>query len=520
MQIVKNTANNVDIISKFILISLIPLTLLELLFFPEQENLYGCITFVIAWGVLKKYVLIQENITKCFLPFITLLGLGICFFYLPLLMTLLEGKPLTFRFQCPYDTFNFQLINLVMLIAAYRLCLKVYTSQNPITKVWEKLGFFYIPTDKQLWSLGIIGIISQLFLLSIMGTEDAAAENLGIIGQLLNVTKVFACFPVVILFKKLYGASVSKEKRLRQYVFIYLVIISALALATGKRTAIFSSFVTLAMCYIVPVFTENKKIFTSRTFLLLFVAVYLITGPIADLAAAMALGRDDSDQTSSSKTFDRIVELYQDKETLHTMYQAFLMVTDNGGDNLSGWSEYYVDNIMLDRFCNLRVCDMTIDYANKLGFDNPTMHEYMKNQVLFLLPTPVLNTLGVRLNKFDLNYSPGDLLSMESLNIGQYHGYRVAGDVGIGLFLWGRMYFVFAFFIYFAFFYYLSSITKLLSLGNLLIPVPVLIDLFRYFLQFNNSTGLVGIVSIILRTGWQAVVLYCIILFVIKRIIK
>ena len=61
---------------------------------------------------------------------------------------------------------------------------------------------------------------------------------------------------------------------------------------------------------------------------------------------------------------------------------------------------------------------MTIAYAHKLGFDNPIMHEYMANQILFVLPTPILNALGIHINKFELQYTPGDLLSMESLNIG------------------------------------------------------------------------------------------------------
>ena len=66
------------------------------------------------------------------------------------------------------------------------------------------------------------------------------------------------------------------------------------------------------------------------------------------------------------------------------------------------------------------------------------------------MPTPILNALGIHINKFELQYTPGDLLSMESLNIGYYQGYRVTGDVGIGLYLWGEMYCVYAFFIYFA----------------------------------------------------------------------
>jgi hypothetical protein len=163
---------------------------------------------------------------------------------------------------------------------------------------------------------------------------------------------------------------------------------------------------------------------------------------------------------------------------------------------------------------------MTIDYARKLGFDNPTMKSYMSNQVLFVLPTPVLKALDIKTNKYELQYTPGDLLSMESLNIGHYHGYRVAGDVGIGLYLWGEYYYFYAFFIYFILFYYLASLSKTNRMGLLIFPLPVLADLFRYFLFFNNGTGLAGVITMILRTGWQAIVVYCIIFFVIRKIVR
>ena len=515
-----NKSYNVNIISRFVIIALVLMTIIEAVAHPAFENVYGCLTFIVAWLSLSKLVMVQKDINKCFLPFMSLFGLGVCFYFLPLAVTLVEGKPLTFRFSCPYETFNFQLLNLLMLILAYRVCLRIYSPNNIVNHIWDKIGFFYAPTDNQIWALGIIGVFSQLFQLSVMGTDDADAENLGVLGQVLDVIKVFASFPVMLLFKHLYNSTEPYKRGQKLKIVFYLILISGLALATGKRTAIFSAFVTMAMCFIVPIFSENKKIFNTKTFIYFMLGAYLVTGPVADLAAAMALGRDNQENTSSSKTFNNIISLYQDKETLHTLYQAFLTVTDNGGDNLSGWSEYYVDNIMLDRFCNLRVCDMTIDYAQKLGFDNPTMHEYMQNQVLFLLPTPILNAIGVHINKFESQYTPGDLLSMESLKIGRYHGYRVAGDVGIGLYLWGYAYFIFAFIIFVVFFFYLSSLTRFSPMGFLILPIPVLAGLFRYFLQFNNGTGIVGIVSIVLRTGWQAVVLYCLIMFVIKRIIR
>lgn len=519
MRIKSTDSYNVEIICKWVLAIIVCLTILEAIIYPESENVYGCFTFIIAWLFLATFVLRQKNAQKCFIPFIALFGIGICFYFLPLPMTMIEGKPLTFRFQCPYITFSYQLLNLVMLIISYRLCLYFYKPTNLLTRLWTKLGYFSAPSDKQIWAMGIIGIASQIILLSVMGTDEALAENLGVVGHLLNVTKVFASFPVLLLFKHLYTGKVVPKIEKRP-IFIYLVVLAVLGVATGKRTALFSSFVTLAMCYILPAFTENKRLFSRKSILISIVGIYLITGPVADFAIAMNFGRDNSGKTGANQTFDKILDLYQDKEKLNTMYKTFLMATDNGGDNLSGWSEYYVDNIMLDRFCNLRVCDMTIDYARKLGFDNPTMHEYVSNQVLFQLPTPILNLLGYHLNKFELQYTPGDLLSMESLNIGYYHGYRVAGDVGIGLYLWGEKYFLYGIFIYFIYFFFLSSLVKLSPVSSLIFPLPVLADMFRYFLLFNNATGMVGVLTTILRVGWQAIFVYCLILFFIKKMIK
>ena len=281
--------DNVSNISKWILVLLCVLSLFEMVFYPEIENIYGCGTFIIGWLFLHFFVMKYRNAKKCFLPFISLFGLGICFYFMPLLMTLVEGKPLTFRFQNPYLTFNYQLLNLVMLILAFRLCLRIYRPNNVLSKLWNKIGYFTPPSDKQIWVMGFIGIFSQVFLLTIMGTEDAEAENLGFLGHLLGVTKVFACFPILLLFKKLYSNN-TFTKTEKGPIIIYLIVLAALGLATGKRTMIFSSFVTIAMCYIVPLFSENKKIFSRKSVVYGFIAGYLVTGPLADLAAAMALG--------------------------------------------------------------------------------------------------------------------------------------------------------------------------------------------------------------------------------------
>lgn len=510
--------DNITQISKWVVASLLIFTILEAAYYPEGENLYGCLTFIIAWAILYTFVFRVKGSerNKCLLPFLALLALGLSFFWLPLIVTFIEGKPLTFNFENSYQTFTLQLLNLIMLIAAYQLCLRVYHQENFIQQLWAKLGYFTTPSDLQIWVMGLIGLISFILIIMVQGTDDAQPENMGFIGHLLMVTRTFSYFPFLILFKEQY----SNDRRRKNYkvpLFIYFCIMILLGITTGKRTTIFGPVVTMVICYLLPAFTQNKRVFSTRNTIIILIGLYLVTGPVADFAAAMALGRDNSMRTSGSQTFANVWRIYNDKELLHTLYQYALTYSDNGGNNDSGWSEYYVDNILLDRFCNIRVCDATIYYANKLGYDNPRMHEYFNNGLLYLLPTPILNILGVHVNKFEGQYTPGDLMSTEGLNLReQYYGYRVAGDVGVGLYLWGYMYYIYAFFIYVALFYFLSTKVHVGYNNSVTLPLPEMCGIYTVFMTFNNSTGIVGVVEKLLRTGWQAIVVYCIIYYFIR----
>lgn len=198
---------------------------------------------------------------------------------------------------------------------------------------------------------------------------------------------------------------------------------------------------------------------------------------------------------------------------------ASLSNSDNGGDNFYAWSEYYVDNILLDRICNLRTQDLTLDYATKLGYDNPKMHKYAENFFMFQIPTPILDIFGYKTNKFENNYTPGDLLSTEGLGLkNMYKGFRVAGDSGVGLYWMGYSYYIFAFFIYVLVFYFFSSLVS--TRIQFIIPIPIIIALVKYMTYFNNSTGIFRSLNLILRNGIQDILLYVILFGVIRLIIR
>ena len=85
-----------------------------------------------------------------FIPFVAIFFYGLCFFVLPIAATLLEGKPVTFRFQVPYITFFNLMINATVIAFAFRVCHRIY-HEGWLTRLWQKLGYFKVPTNRQIW---------------------------------------------------------------------------------------------------------------------------------------------------------------------------------------------------------------------------------------------------------------------------------------------------------------------------------------------------------------------------------
>ena len=509
--------NNLNIINNWIFRFLLIGTITEAILFPAWENIVGCVSFLFVWILLKNTIFKKENFETFFLPTFTMYGLAICFHFLPLFATLLEAKPLTFRFEVPFLTFGNQILNMLMLVAAYYICKINYKEDNWLSNLWYRFGFYETPTNSQLWFIGIAGCVGMLAMLFVQGTESGYASNLGIFGHFMQELSKLAPIPICLVFSSFFMNSNNGIKS-KKTLFIYFILISLLGVATTQRTTIFTAAGMLAMCYFIKIILDKKTLIKGKNVFIASVVVFLMTGPVADLAVAMSIAREMSYYSnSSSKTFDQVISLYNNKELLHTLYNIQIAEADNGGHNDYGWSEYYVDNVFLDRFCNIRVCDATLYYVTKLGYDNPAMHDYVQKQLLYLVPSPILDAFGFKGSKFGDIYSPGDLISTKSLGYkNQYRGYRVAGDTGIGLYLWGYMYYVYALFIYVVLFFFLASLTRNESYFTL--TPYVMLGLILYFWQFNNNSGIMRILNTILRNGWQSVIIYCIV-FSFARIV-
>lgn len=514
----QKSRNTLKTIKHALTIILLICVVLELCFYGSEEIAFGCLVELLGWLLISQTVLKEKYLTTHFISFIAIFFYGVSFFVLPIPATMLEGKPVTFRFSVPYLTFTNLMLNAITIVGAFHLCRKIY-HEGWLSGLWKKIGFFSVPNSRQIWALAIFGFLALLWGVRQQGTENMEAENLGAFGQFLNVARQFAYVPVVFLFDKYWGSNKNYAGS-RRIIIFYLVILALVAIASTRRTILVNLVFSALVLALFFAIYENKKLFSAKATLFLTIGLYLATGPLADLAMAMIINRASVYSSSSSSTFNNIMELYSDKERLHTLYQmGTYSNSDNGGDNNASWSEYYLDNIFLDRFCNLRTQDITLDYAQKLGYGSERMKAYAQNFIWFQVPTPILRAFGYKGNKFENNYTPGDLLSTDALGLSQqYIGFRVCGDSAAGLAWMGYWYYIFAFFIYTILFYFFASMTSYRR--GLLVPIPVMVGMTAYATYFNNATGIFKTIALLLRTGWQNIIIYCLIMWIIKKVIK
>ena len=169
---------------------------------------------------------------------------------------------------------------------------------------------------------------------------------------------------------------------------------------------------------------------------------------------------------------------------------------------------------MLERYANMRITDETLYYAEKRGYGNKQMFELFQNNILALVPTPILGFFGVQFDKTELEFSRGDFLYGSG-----YGMYRVTSHVGDGLATFGYWYFILQFITFFIVFKLLNSFVYIAN--ETLVYAPyALMNVFTFLGMFRNSGGILIDVKFILRGYLEGLVTYLIIFYMIRQVIS
>lgn len=438
--------------------------------------------------------------------------------YLPLPATLLEGKPITYGLQLPYLTFFYETLLFIVSSLAFRLAFTKRKKNNMLQKTLNKIGFFDTYPPSIIWALGIIGVSARLFTFAAGKIEYGDVE-----GKFISGITYLMYIPFILLFPKLYKTANSFMTNLnKKIIWGYFIFVTFLGIASNSREAMIAPIALILLLYFLQsckFLNKRKRKINAVKIALIGVIAYWIIGALADFSMAMLYNRGIRSDVSKTELLEKTLDTYRNKELMRSIKE---MAQREKKDELmaykQGWDETYVDNFMLNRYCNIRITDQTLYYAFQLSNEDRTkMQQHFINRAIITLPTPILHFLGIRLDKNDFSYSRGDLLYALGRNITIFPGFRVTSHVGDGLATWGLLYFFIQFILFFFVFKLLNS---LVYFSN---NLPVyslygLVSLFTFFGMFRNANGCIEDLEFCLRGYWQNVIIFSVILYLMQII--
>lgn len=209
--------DNIRIIRKFGYTFLTVCTIAECLFHFSLENLVGCLVFFYGWFLFSNWVFKRVNLINFCLPSLAILGYVIMYFILPIGVTLIEGKPVTFKFENPYLTWANLFLNISTIVLAYNWALSKYLQSNIVSRFFTKISYYRVPSNGTIWILGIIGLLALIYNI-LTQTNDFDYEDMqanatgGALQAMLKGLEAYSIMPLCMIFSKFYGSSLKINK--------------------------------------------------------------------------------------------------------------------------------------------------------------------------------------------------------------------------------------------------------------------------------------------------------------------
>lgn len=447
---VKQIHCNIKFLFRCMLLILLVSSILEIIFFPSIKTLFCILSCFIG-------VLIQKSVFKVnsliFYPVSTIAILMYVLFFiiLPMPATLIEFKPVTYNLHNPYETYLNILILESLLLITHNVYIHLSGRNNPIRDILFRLPCYKKLTSSELWCLIIFSFILYVYIILEIGLYDENSENtnrhLPTFLYVLNL--LIGGFYVIILIFYFRKLDVIKNKNYR-INNILIIFISAIAfivgVATNMRTAAISVVSVGVFIYIYYwIFYLNKNIIKPKYIIICVLAIWFFFGPFMALSRSMVLVRHQRAGMNGKEmlemTFSGLSEKSKNisKETPSTFY-----------------SEEYLSNDILNRFCSIKILDENLYRAHDSGYGNINMQEHFVNTLYSYIPGFIKKSLNLNLK--EVNGSLTDVLAYEAKSSPYIGGVKIGTLQGLGLSLFGWWYIPLVFLFYIPIFYLMDTL--------------------------------------------------------------
>lgn len=461
----------------------------------SAANVISNVLLLITCLLMFRIVLTDKNktVSGAFLATIVLVTI-LSNTIAPLVATSIEQKPLIYKLILPVEVFTIRLIYALLVLLAYVLLVnKRFNQQGFLMRLSNLLKIKTQLTYRQVWIWGFTGFF--FFLLRLVIPSEAFAKFLAGFNFLL-------WSPFILLVPPYFN--ITKRKNHFKYLFIYFLLMILLASFTNSRMGFVGPLMVVAFGFLVNVFlgkfdlkgfvkhNKNKVILSLGVFFIFF--TFLV-------------------KLSDAITFSR--KFREDIPTSELMYLTYINFV-NGSENKTMrrldishdyvWSEDYVDNPFLARFISIKFDDNCLVRINRFNETDIFLLKDVNNQKLLAqLPSPILNSLGISIDKIFINsFSTGDYI--DHLANGSFLDGKKTGSFPVHVYaLFGNWSILIAFLmVYLAFRVYAIFLNTRHYSG---IPTFALIMPWFFYLSVNPESY-TNFMSFFLRSLLQTMLLF------------
>jgi hypothetical protein len=420
-----------------------------------------------------------------------------------LLVQTAAWTPLKNSLYDPLYTFGmlaiFQLIAIAVHIA-YRFFSKPKPSGIQFFRgllTWA--GVYRTPPCIALWLMGFVGLASH-------GVYVSNSLQMSVIGKFGMGFNFLAWAPFLIpYYHGRFGESFCSWKLNRVMLVLFALLMGVVGLAMNARGVMLTGITTIGLLYFLLGLRSNAPV-TGR-FLkwtgVCALLVFALGGPVSDLATSMAIARYMGPNVSASAKLDRALWVFH-----HPAVIAAFREQQSGFARLA-YNEHYIENPILQRFVETKFDDNSFHFG-RLAASEVSQERLREVSIKFLwgvLPTPLLDQMGVHVTKNELNYSMGDYLPY--LTEGQpLGGHRVGSMFGQGMALFGVLFpLVFAGMCVVLF--YLMDLLTVREEGDVgHVSALGILQIWNYFLSGLSYEALHLAFWFVARIFWQTMLIY------------
>ena len=429
-----------------------------------------------------------------------------------LLFQTLYWNPVVKYLYNPVLTFARLAFYLLIAITSHYIYLTIFHNNEYTTKtssisprgILAKLGLYTIPSVYTVWVLSFIGVFALIAAKLLPGTLGRAVLN-------LSFLMWFPFFIVFYIYK--FGEEYASSRKQYMYITLFFILIAAMGIAFNSRGLIVSGLVNLFLMTLI-VLLNNKQKF-SFGFYIKFLSVLLIAfgllKPFSEFSDAMLAARSDRGELTSLEMLANTIDIYLNSSTTELVNEEKYIENKI----YSNYDEDYIENGILTRFVLTKFHDNAHYYASMLGDSGKAeVKTHVENKIIAILPQPLLDALGVQLNKMEIMNSTTDILVHETAGL-RLGGLKVSSaftdlEVIFGLFA-PLVFLVMAL----LFFYVIELYIINHRIEGILISFPLFANVSDYVLFQLPIKSIQGIATLIGRNFLEDVLIYLLVTFAI-----